>query len=100
MAADRRGQMAGVFDRVADTYDNVGVELFKPIAERLVAELAPRRGEGRWTWSVGQRRMWEGVPPEHRGAVREAAYERLDACRGPDGRIGFDQVARFTLGHR
>lgn len=34
-----------MFDRVADTYDRVGVDFFKPIAERLVALCAPRPGE-------------------------------------------------------
>jgi ubiquinone/menaquinone biosynthesis C-methylase UbiE len=36
---------AGVFDRVAATYDSVGVPFFGPIAEGLVAALAPRAGE-------------------------------------------------------
>lgn len=37
--------MAGLFDQVADDYDAVGVEFFKPIAAGLVDELAPRPGE-------------------------------------------------------
>jgi SAM-dependent methyltransferase len=36
---------AGVFDRAAATYDTVGVPWFGPIAEGLVAELAPQPGE-------------------------------------------------------
>lgn len=36
---------AGVFDRAASTYDAVGVPWFGPIADGLVAELAPRPGE-------------------------------------------------------
>ena len=54
----------------------------------------------RWTWSTGQRRMWAAVPEADRLAVRAAAEERLQATRGSDGRIGFDQVARFTYGRR
>ncbi len=54
----------------------------------------------RWTWSVGQRRMWEAIPPGERDMVRAAAYARLDHCRDAEGRIGFDQVVRFTLGRR
>ncbi|MGY1709188.1 class I SAM-dependent methyltransferase [Geodermatophilus sp. SYSU D00758] len=42
---DQRAALAGVFDRAAPTYDRVGVELFGPIAERLVEELAPQPGE-------------------------------------------------------
>lgn len=37
--------MAAVFDRVADSYDNVGVPWFTPIARRLVQGIAPSPGE-------------------------------------------------------
>jgi ubiquinone/menaquinone biosynthesis C-methylase UbiE len=37
--------IAGVFDRVAQTYDSVDVEWFGPIARGLVAELQPAPGE-------------------------------------------------------
>lgn len=37
--------IAGVFDRAADTYDDVGVPWFRPIAQGLVDELAVRPGE-------------------------------------------------------
>lgn len=43
---EQRSQLvAGVFDRSAATYDAVGVAWFTPIAELLVAELAPQPGE-------------------------------------------------------
>ncbi len=54
----------------------------------------------RWTWSTGQRWMWEAVPEDQRADVRALAYEQLDACRDADGRIGFDQDIRFTLARR
>lgn len=41
----RSAGVAAIFDRVADTYDNVGVPWFTPIAARLVAGLDPRPGE-------------------------------------------------------
>jgi ubiquinone/menaquinone biosynthesis C-methylase UbiE len=44
-AAQRSARVAAVFERVADTYDAVGVPWFTPIAERLVAELSPAPGE-------------------------------------------------------
>lgn len=37
--------IAGVFDRAAETYDQVGVEFFGPVAQALVARTAPRPGE-------------------------------------------------------
>jgi ubiquinone/menaquinone biosynthesis C-methylase UbiE len=39
------GGPAGVFDRAAATYDSVGIPFFGPIADGLVAALAPRPGE-------------------------------------------------------
>jgi len=54
----------------------------------------------RWTWSQGQRAMWAMVPEAERPAVLALAFERLEDTRDADGRIGFDQVARFTLGRR
>lgn len=53
-----------------------------------------------WSWSVGQRGMWERVPAEERPQVRRQAYEKLQQCRDADGRIGFDQGIRYTLGRR
>lgn len=41
----QRERVVAVFDRAAPTYDAVGVSMFGPIAERLVAELDPRPGE-------------------------------------------------------
>ena len=38
-------RVAAVFDRVAATYDSVGVDWFTPIAQGLVRELAPQPGE-------------------------------------------------------
>ena len=45
-------RVAAVFDRAADTYDQVGVAWFTPIAQRLVAELEPQPGE---RWTLGRR---------------------------------------------
>jgi ubiquinone/menaquinone biosynthesis C-methylase UbiE len=43
--AARSAQVAAVFDRVAETYDNVGVPWFTPIAQGLVRLAAPAPGE-------------------------------------------------------
>jgi ubiquinone/menaquinone biosynthesis C-methylase UbiE len=69
------GGIAGVFDRVADTYDNVGVEWFGPIAAGLVDELAPQPGE----------RVLDI------GCGRGAALRPLAQAVGPTGRaLGID----------
>ncbi|MGV8909682.1 MAG: class I SAM-dependent methyltransferase [Propionicimonas sp.] len=43
--AGRVAQVAALFDRVAATYDTTGHPWFVPIAEALVAEVAPQPGE-------------------------------------------------------
>ncbi len=43
--ANNPTEVAAVFDRAADAYDNVGVDWFGPIAAGLVRELAVRPGE-------------------------------------------------------
>lgn len=40
-------KMANLFDKLSDTYDEVGVDFFKPIAATLLAAMPPREGE-RW----------------------------------------------------
>ncbi len=52
----------------------------------------------RWTWSQGQRRMWEFVPESERPAVLALAAERLEATRDANRRMGFDQGVRYTFG--
>lgn len=42
---DRIARVAGLFDAVAPTYDQVGVDFFQPIAHHLVGLLDPRPGE-------------------------------------------------------
>lgn len=42
---DQRAMVTELFNGVADTYDAVGVDFFQPIADGLVASLAPRPGE-------------------------------------------------------
>jgi ubiquinone/menaquinone biosynthesis C-methylase UbiE len=80
-AAQRSARVAAVFDRVADTYDAVGIPWFTPIAERLVAELVPAPGEraldigtgrGAALWALAEAvgatgpRRWSRRPVEKR----------------------------------
>ncbi len=79
-ADERSARVAGVFDRAADTYDQVGVAWFGPIAGGLVREAAPRPGERVLDIGVG------------RGA---ALFPLADAV-GPTGRVtGIDLAPRM-----
>jgi ubiquinone/menaquinone biosynthesis C-methylase UbiE len=53
-----------------------------------------------WSWSVGLRAVWEAMPADVREQVRARAYDALEQTRDADGRMGFDQDVRFTIGHR
>jgi ubiquinone/menaquinone biosynthesis C-methylase UbiE len=73
--------IAGVFDRAADTYDDVGVEWFTPIAQGLVDELAVQPGE----------RVLDV------GCGRGAALFPLAEATGPTGSVlGIDLAPRMV----
>lgn len=73
--------IAGVFDRAADTYDQVGVPWFGPIASGLVDELAVRPGE----------RVLDV------GCGRGAALRPLALATGPSGHaLGIDMSPRMV----
>lgn len=78
---DQRERLAAVFDLAAETYDQVGVDLFQPIAARLVEGVAP---------SVGER-------VADIGCGRGAALLRLALAVGPSGRaIGMDLAPQMV----
>jgi ubiquinone/menaquinone biosynthesis C-methylase UbiE len=51
-----------------------------------------------FSWSVGQRAMWECVPESEREALRRNAAALLLDARDEDGRIRLGQQVRYTLG--
>lgn len=52
----------------------------------------------RWSMSVGQRQFWEAIPEDQLPAVKAEVFAAVERCRDDDGRIGFDQKVRYTLG--
>jgi len=53
-----------------------------------------------WSWSHGQRAMWEFVPEGERSAVKATAFQCLAGVTDDDGRIHLTQGVRYTLGDR
>ena len=60
-----------------------------------LARFADREQWLAFSWSHGQRGMWEHVPPERRDEVRDAAYALLD-----EGGLALGQDVRLTVGSR
>jgi ubiquinone/menaquinone biosynthesis C-methylase UbiE len=54
----------------------------------------------RWSMSVGQRQFWEAIPAERVPDAESSLFTAVEQCRKPDGRLGFDQEIRYTLGVR
>jgi ubiquinone/menaquinone biosynthesis C-methylase UbiE len=53
-----------------------------------------------WSWSHGQRAVWEQIPAADHGLVRAAAADHLERHRVADGRIRLPQRIRITLAAR
>jgi SAM-dependent methyltransferase len=53
-----------------------------------------------WSMSVGQRQFWQAIPDDQLPVAKREAFAAVDACRDDDGRIGFDQTVRYTVGER
>jgi ubiquinone/menaquinone biosynthesis C-methylase UbiE len=53
-----------------------------------------------FSWSHGQRAMWEMVPDSERDAVRKRLVEKLEGYADAGGQVTFSQLCRYTLGQR
>ena len=47
--------------------------------------------------SVGQRQFWEAIPTDDLPDVKASVFAAVERCRDDQGRIGFDQLVRYTL---
>ena len=80
-AGDQKRSIAGLFDRVAPTYDQLGAEFFSPVGQELVARAEVRPGDRVLDVGCG------------RGAVLFPAAEVV----GPSGAVvGIDLSARMV----
>jgi ubiquinone/menaquinone biosynthesis C-methylase UbiE len=100
---------------LGDALDGVAADLFA--GDASVAELMAEAGYGdiesssfeieaafadsehwhEWSWSHGQRAMWEAVPEALRDLVRDEAAARLECCRESDGVIRLHQPVWITV---
>jgi ubiquinone/menaquinone biosynthesis C-methylase UbiE len=95
---DQRERIRTLFDRVATTYDNVGVDYVQPIARGLVDELRPQPGERVLDIGCGRGAalvpLAEAVRPG--GAVTgiDLSPAMIDACRAIVWQAGLDADLR------
>jgi ubiquinone/menaquinone biosynthesis C-methylase UbiE len=53
-----------------------------------------------FSWSHGQRAMWEAVPTDLHASVQDAAFRLLEESSSKTGTIRFSQDVRYTIGSR
>lgn len=54
----------------------------------------------RWSWSHGQRMVWENVPEDQRERVEEEAVSHLAELQEEDGSVILRQPIRYTIANR
>ena len=79
-------------------FRGAGLTDVRTVTTRVDAVLRDADHWHEFSWSHGQRVMWEHVPDAERDAVRAAAYQALESARGADGAIRLGQEVRYTLG--
>lgn len=50
----------------------------------------------RWSWSHGQRAIWEAIPADQLADARTACEQRLERLQEPDGSLRLQVVLRYT----
>ena len=83
---------------VAELLTNAGLVDVETTSTDLVAVFNDAEHWLTWSWSHGQRAMWEAVPDADRAAVRAGATELLESIAAADGEIRLTQRVRYTLG--
>jgi len=93
---EQRRRVRGLFDALAETYDQVGVEFFAPIAEGLVSALAPQPGERALDLGCGRGAallpIARAVGPTGRALGGDLSPNMVAQCRQLAAAEGLDQV--------
>jgi len=95
----RRGPFASD-EGMAALLAGAGLVEVRTAHRRVEAVFADARQWVDFSWSHGQRVMWEAVPVDRHDDVRRQAVELLEEIRDADGRMAFSQDVRYTLGQR
>ncbi|WP_426566437.1 class I SAM-dependent methyltransferase [Angustibacter sp. McL0619] len=93
----RRGPF-GSDEGVESLFLSAGLTAVRTVTAGVDAVLRDLDHWYEFSWSHGQRALWECVPEVEREAVRRKAYRVLEGARGDDGAIHLGQQVRYTLG--
>jgi ubiquinone/menaquinone biosynthesis C-methylase UbiE len=87
-------------DRVESLFDAAGFSSIRTLSFDLSIAFADVSEWYAWSWSHGQRAVWERIPPAVHVQVLADADRVLARYRGPDGTIRLTHRIRLTAGAR
>lgn len=94
----RRGAF-GSDEAMAGLFSASGLTDVRTARHTTVAEFRDAAHFVEFTWSHGQRAMWEAVPPAERPQLENRIVDLVHDFAG-DGRLQLNQDVRYTLGRR
>jgi hypothetical protein len=95
----RRGPFASD-SGMEDLFRGAGLTDVRTVGGQVEARFDDPEHFLRFSWSHGQRAMWEAVPEADRPALRAEVVDTLEAMRDGAGHLTFVQHVRHTLGAR
>ncbi len=93
-----RGGPFGSDEGVEQLFRDAGLVEVRTVSGAVPVVFADPAQWEAFSWSVGQRAMWEAIPEEQRAGVRAEATRRLVALGADKGPVTFTQPVRVTLG--
>ena len=81
-------------------FREAGLSGVRTVGDRVTAVFDEPEQFLAFSWSHGQRSMWEAVPPAARDRLRAEVLAEIGGQRDASGRVTFVQEVRHTLGVR
>ncbi len=85
---------------VEDLFRGVGLTDIRTVSQTVRATFRNAEHYVDFTWSIGQRAMWEAVPEAERAGLRQQITDLVDEVRGGYGPLNVHQEVRYTFGRR
>jgi hypothetical protein len=97
-SSDRSRGLTG--DEVADGFTAAGLRYVRSLERTIVLSFGSADEWYAWSWSHGERAMWESLPPSRREAARQFAYARINEMIDRTGAAELAVSVRCTVGER